>query len=128
MKKLTIAAIVLASLAMIGEVFIFATTRESNDDVHRKAIKANYGEQHPILCIAPKTSDLCITYVQQAANDCGMDNVYYTGVFEGIHLNTNENLGASWHPNYLGHQKIAYSLIPYVATLTGWQITENPVK
>ena len=93
-----------------------------------KAIKANYGEQHPILCIAPKTSDLCITYVQQAAHDCGMDNVYYTGVFEGIHLNTNENLGASWHPNYLGHQKIAYNLIPYVATLTGWQITENPVK
>ncbi|MBO4362331.1 MAG: GDSL family lipase [Paludibacteraceae bacterium] len=93
-----------------------------------KAIKANYGEKHPILCVAPKTSELCITYVCRAAHDCGLENVYYTGVFEGVHLNTNENLGASWHPNYLGHQKIAYSLLPYVATLTGWPVTDDPVK
>ena len=93
-----------------------------------RSIKANYGEDHPILCVAPKTSDLCIAYVQQAVHDCGMTNVHFTGVFEGVHHNTNENLGASYHPNYFGHQKIAYSLLPYIATMTGWQVTDNPVK
>ena len=93
-----------------------------------KQIKSNYGAAHPILCVAPKVSELCIQYVARAAHDAGMENVYFTGVFEGIHLNTNENLGASWHPNYLGHQKIAYSLLPYVSTLTGWAVTDRPVK
>lgn len=93
-----------------------------------QSIKANYGEQHPILCIAPKVSELCITYVQRAVHDSGMENVYFTGVFEGIHHNTDENLGAAWHPNYLGHQKIAYAVLPYVATLTGWPVTDKPVK
>ena len=67
-------------------------------------------------------------YVRAAVHDSGMGNVYAAGLFEGIHYNTNETLGASWHPNYLGHQKIAYSLLPYVATLTGWTITVKPVK
>ena len=93
-----------------------------------KSIKANYGDAHPILCVASKCSEQMFEYVRAAAHDCGMSNVYATGVFEGVHLNTDENMGASWHPNYLGHQKIAYTLIPYVSTLTGWTITDAPVK
>ena len=93
-----------------------------------KSIKANYGEDHPILCVASKASEQMFEYVHAAVHDSGMENVYAAGLFEGIHHNTNENLGASWHPNYLGHQKIAYNLLPYVATLTGWAITDKPVK
>lgn len=93
-----------------------------------KSIKANYGEEHPILCVASKASEQMYEYVRAAVHDSGLKNVYATGLFEGIHYNTDENLGASWHPNYLGHQKIAYSLIPYVATIAGWPVTETPVK
>ncbi len=93
-----------------------------------KSVKANYGDNHPILCVASKTSEQMLEYVRAAVHDSGMKNVYATGLNEGIHLNTDENLGASWHPNYLGHQKIAYSLLPYVSTLTGWPVTDNPVK
>ena len=93
-----------------------------------KSIKANYGDDHPILCVASKASEQMYEYVRAAVHDSGLENVYATGLFEGIHYNTNENLGASWHPNYLGHQKIAYSLLPYVSTLTGWPVTDDPVK
>ena len=92
------------------------------------SIKANYGENHPILCVASKCSEQMYEYVRAAAHDCGMQNVYATGVFEGVHLNTDEDMGASWHPNYVGHQKIAHTLIPYVSTLTGWTLTETPIK
>lgn len=93
-----------------------------------KSIKANYGENHPILCVASKCSEQMFEYVRAAVHDSGMTDVYAAGLFEGVHYNTDENLGASWHPNYLGHQKIAYSLLPYVATLTGWPVTDKPVK
>ena len=49
MKKLTVIAIVLASLALAGEVFIYATTKQSSDDLHRQAMKANYHIYAPIL-------------------------------------------------------------------------------
>ena len=93
-----------------------------------KSIKANYGDNHPILCVASKCSEQMFEYVRAAVHDSSMTDVYAAGLFEGVHYNTDENLGASWHPNYLGHQKIAYSLLPYVATLTGWPVTDKPVK
>ena len=93
-----------------------------------KSVKANYGDEHPILCVASKASEQMLEYVRAAVHDSHLKNVYATGLHEGIHLNTDENMGASWHPNYLGHQKIAYALLPYVSTLTGWQVTDNPVK
>ena len=93
-----------------------------------RSVKANYGDNHPILCLASKASEQMLEYVRAAVHDSGMENVYATGVFEGVHLNTDENMGASWHPNYKGHQKIAYTLVPYVSTLTGWEVTDKPVK
>jgi hypothetical protein len=43
-------------------------------------------------------------------------------------LDTDVDLGAAMHPNYIGHQKFAYAYIPYVATITGWGLQDNPVK
>ena len=36
--------------------------------------------------------------------------------------------GASWHPNYKGHKKVASCMIPYISTLTGWEMTEKPYR
>jgi hypothetical protein len=58
-----------------------------------------------------------------------MDNVYFLGLCPAIHDNaTDQDLGAGWHPNYNGQLKIAYSAIPYIATITGWGLQDNPVK
>lgn len=91
-------------------------------------VKANYGEDHPILCVASKVSDYQFVYVRNVVNNCGLKNVHYLGYFPSQHLGTDEDLGAGWHPNYNGQQKIAYSIIPYIATITGWGLQDMPVK
>ena len=91
-------------------------------------IKTNYGEQHPILCVTPGPYEYLFLYVRDVVNNCGMDNVYFLGYCPSIHNNTDEDLGAGWHPNYNGQQKLAYALIPYIATITGWGLQDMPVK
>ena len=91
-------------------------------------VKANYGEDHPILCVSTKAHDYLFTYVKQVVKTCGLKNVEYLGYFPAQHHDTDEDLGASWHPNYNGQQKLAFSIIPYIATMTGWGLQDNPVK
>ena len=91
-------------------------------------VKANYGEDHPVLCVASKTSDYQFMYVRDVVNNCGLKNVHYLGYFHAQHHSTDEDLGAGWHPNYNGQQKVAYSIIPYIATITGWGLQDMPVK
>lgn len=49
MKKLSIVAIILASLAIAGEIFIFATQKEDSDDIQRKALRNDYRIYAPVL-------------------------------------------------------------------------------
>ena len=91
-------------------------------------VKANYGADHPVLCVASKTSDYQFMYVRDVVNNCGLTNVHYLGYFPAQHHSTDEDLGAGWHPNYNGQQKVAYSIIPYIATITGWGLQDMPVK
>jgi lysophospholipase L1-like esterase len=93
-----------------------------------KYIKANYGEDHPILCVATKTHEYLFNYVRDLVNNCNMENVHYLGYCPAQHLHTDEDLGADVHPNYNGQQKKAYSIIPYIATITGWGLQDMPVK
>lgn len=91
-------------------------------------VKANYGEDHPILCVTTKAHDYLFSYVKQVVKTCGMKNVEYLGYFPAQHLNTDEDLGAAWHPNYEGQKKKAYSIIPYISTITGWELEDVQVK
>jgi lysophospholipase L1-like esterase len=91
-------------------------------------IKANYGEDHPILCVATKTHEYLFNYVRDLVNNCDMSNIHYLGYCPAQHLHTDEDLGADVHPNYNGQQKKAYSIIPYIATITGWGLQDMPVK
>lgn len=92
-----------------------------------REIKANYGDDYPVLCVATKAHEYLFTYMRDLVNNCGMKNVYYLGLCPALH-DSDSDLGASSHPNYMGHQKIAYSIIPYVATITGWGLQDEPVK
>ena len=42
--------------------------------------------------------------------------------------NHDDDLGASFHPNYKGQKKVASCMIPYISTLTGWEMTEKPYR
>ena len=91
-------------------------------------VKANYGEDHPVLCVASKSNEYQFRYVRDVVRNCGLNNVEWLGYCESLHLGTDEDLGAGWHPNYNGQQKIAYAIIPYIATITGWGLQDMPVK
>ena len=93
-----------------------------------KYIKANYGEDHPILCVATKTHEYLFNYVRDLVNNCNMENVHYLGYCPAQHLHTDEDLGADVHPNYNGQKKKAYSIIPYIATITGWGLQDKVVE
>lgn len=91
-------------------------------------VKANYGEDHPVLCVTPKTHEYLFTYVRNFVNNCGLKNVHYLGYCPSLHHSTDEDLGAGWHPNQKGQKKLAYSLIPYVATITDWGLQDVIIK
>jgi len=93
-----------------------------------KQIKENYGEDHPILCCATKNDELIFDYVREVALNCGLKNVRYTGIFHGVQKYDDTELGASSHPNYKAQIKTAYTIIPYVSTLTGWDMENKIVR
>ena len=92
-----------------------------------QAVKARYGEAHPILCVAPKHSADHHDYIRRVVESCGLPAVYYAGLPAQVH-NDAADLGASWHPNYTGHLKKAYSLLPVVSTLLDWPLENKPVE
>ncbi len=82
MKKLSIIAIILASLAIAGEAFIFATRKEDNsDEILAQAIRADYRVYAPPL---PDTLSFCgervplnIYYVREGLDRELVSNMYY---------------------------------------------------
>lgn len=92
-----------------------------------KEVKENYGEDHPILCMVPKHDFLMFEYVRKVLDDCGLKNIHILNLTQSVHNNV-EDMGADGHPNYNGHLKIAHTVIPYISTITGWELTGNPIK
>ncbi|MBR5255607.1 MAG: GDSL family lipase [Bacteroidales bacterium] len=92
-----------------------------------QAVKAHYGQDHPVLCVAPKHTLDHHDYIRRVVESCGFPAVYYAGLPVEVH-NNDSDLGASWHPNYTGHQKKAFILIPVISTLTGWPMENKPVE
>ena len=90
-------------------------------------IKDNYGDAHPVLCLVPKHDPLMLEYVRKVQDSCGLKNVHVAALSPSVHNNV-EDMGADGHPNYNGHLKIAYTVIPYVSTITGWDLTGNQVR
>ena len=82
MKKLSIIAIVLASLAIAGEAFIFSTQKERNsEETHTRAIRAGYHVYAPSI---PDTLYFCgervplnIFYVRESLDRELVSNMYY---------------------------------------------------
>ena len=112
----------------------FSTGRQPQEEVFvgryielMKKVKANYGEQIPILCMASNVTPFSFDYIRMACMMSGLKNVYCLGLTRGVH-NYEDELGASWHPNYKGHIKVASCMIPYISTLTGWEMEEKPYK
>ena len=112
----------------------FSTARQPHEMIFAgryiellKKIKANYGDDIPVLCLASNVTPFSFDYIRNACMMSGLSNLTYVGLTKGIH-NEDDELGASWHPNYKGHKKVASGVIPYISTLTGWPMEEKPYK
>lgn len=90
-------------------------------------VRGNYGDMVPILCVASRASVMMHQYVEAAATRCGYANVHWTSIQQDAH-NDVSDLGAAWHPNYTGHRKVACCMIPYISTLTGWEMPFKPIE
>lgn len=90
-------------------------------------IKANYGEDIPILCMGSPANPYLYDYIRNAVVVSGLKKVAFMTVSNFAH-NWEDDLGASWHPNYQGHIKVASCMIPYISTLTGWEMEEKAYK
>ena len=82
MKKLSIIAIILASLAIAGEAFIFATRKEgNNDEILTRAIRADYRVYAPpipdTLYFAGERVPLNLWYVREGLDRELVSNMYY---------------------------------------------------
>lgn len=81
MKKLSIIAIILASVAIAGEAFIFATHKEKGDELHTQAIRADYRVYAPSipdsLSFAGERVPLNIYYVREGLDRELVSNMYY---------------------------------------------------
>ena len=85
-------------------------------------VREFHGPNVPILCLASPCNELMDDYVQAAVERCGLEKVYFASILPGCHRMDDEDLGASWHPNYNGHRKIASVVAPFISTLTGWDL------
>ena len=93
-----------------------------------REVKDFYGTEHPIVCMVPKHDIQIFTYVKNAVDNCALPGVHILGLSPSVH-NHDGDMGADGHPNYSGHKKIAYSLIPCISTITGWELCESaPVR
>lgn len=86
-------------------------------------VKEYYGEEIPILCVAPCADDKLLDYVREAVKRSNHTNLHPVAIFDQ-HNNSDSDRGADDHPNYKGHQKVALCLMPYISTLTGWKLPE----
>ncbi len=89
-----------------------------------QAVKRFYGKDHPIVCISSHVNNY--QYIRDAVDAAGFKNVCCYGVGDGT-FDLSER-GASSHPSYAAHRKLAYCLIPYIATATGWPLEDKPVR
>lgn len=80
MKKLSIVAIILASLAIAGEAFIFASPKEDSDDLQKKAIMHDYRVYAPVvpdtMTFAGERVPLETYYVREALDNELIINMY----------------------------------------------------
>lgn len=91
-------------------------------------LRSAYGKAVPILCIAPVTGGgKAKDAIDQMKAQLGDKNIYAIEHFDNFMANP-KDLGAHYHPNIEGQRKIAMMAIPYISTITGWDIPREVIE
>jgi lysophospholipase L1-like esterase len=78
----------------------------------------------PIFClVGPMIDEPAFSYVKNMVegnrNFLHDSQVYFIGIPKYLIIE-DEDLGASWHPNYSGQKKMANLIVPVISSVTGW--------
>ena len=92
------------------------------------SVRAKYGQDTKVLSVMPyaiaiEQEPMFADIMQRQA-----DKPTYFMRMPVDYLNWDSDRGANWHPNYQGQKKMAMLLIPYIATITGWDFPTKPVE
>ena len=88
-------------------------------------VRQHYGDV-PVLCVTPHSANIFLQAALQQLRQkvSGMKDVRVAEPMPNIVVKGHD-IGSDWHPNWKGHQKIASTLIPVVATMTGWEMHDD---
>ena len=91
-------------------------------------VRTLYGDI-PVICVCPPTTGEPLNgYLRKAKDRMEGSPVYVIELTKGLYNDTSD-LGSVWHPNYSGQLKMAMGLIPYISTVTGWEMVPGkPVE
>lgn len=99
MKKLSIIAIVLSTLTLSVQIFIFATGKTNDDEIYTQALKNDYRIYSPVLLdtikFAGELVPMDVYYVREALDREILSNMY-------------------WHTNTILNMKRAYRHFPVI--------------
>ena len=90
-----------------------------------KTVRSHYGDV-PVLCVTPHSANIFLLAALKELRHkiAGMKGVRVAEPMPDIVV-SGHDIGSDYHPNWRGHQKIAATLIPVVATMTGWEMKDN---
>lgn len=88
-----------------------------------RKVKSHYGDSVPVLCVTPHSANIFLLAALRELADrvANFKNVRVSEPMPDIVV-SGHDIGSDSHPNWKGHQKIASTLIPVVATMTGWDM------
>ena len=84
-------------------------------------LRSGYGAEVPILYVVPQQSDAYYDYLRRIIAEQGDAKLHVVPHTAAIH-NNDSDLGAGYHPALGGQRKMAAAVMPYIATLTGWEM------
>jgi lysophospholipase L1-like esterase len=91
-------------------------------------VQKQYGEI-PVFCIVgPMIDEPCYSYVKEMVdsfrNNYQKKNVYFVGIPTYL-MDPEKDLGSDTHPNYKGQRKMAAHVLPVMASILGWDYSEE---
>ncbi len=93
-----------------------------------KRIRKAYGATTPILCVLAHSgghANQCVPLVLKKMKEDKY--LFITNPMNDI-VTEKYDMGASFHPNYRGHKKIAMTLIPRISAIMSWDLENKVVE
>lgn len=89
-------------------------------------LREAYGDV-PVLCVAPSDNTTILRYLEHFVAQRQDPHLHMTAMLPGI-TNWDSDMGANFHPNLRGHRKMAMAVIPFISTVTGWDMPDKNVE